>query len=51
MSRAGGHARASLLANRKIPAESPALYDLTATILGVFGIDKPKDMIGRNVLE
>ncbi len=31
-----------LLANRKIAADSPALYDLTATILGVFGIEMPR---------
>ncbi len=37
--------------NRKFTAESPALYDLTASVLGVFGVDKPKDMIGRNVIE
>jgi bisphosphoglycerate-independent phosphoglycerate mutase (AlkP superfamily) len=40
-----------LLANRKIAAETPALYDLTATVLDVFGVEKPKEMIGENVLE
>ena len=39
-----------LVTNRKIQAESPALYDLTATILDIFGIEKPKEMIGRAVL-
>jgi predicted AlkP superfamily phosphohydrolase/phosphomutase len=39
-----------LVANRKIRVESPALYDLTATILDIFGIEKPKEMIGRAVL-
>ena len=39
----------SLLTNRKIKAESPALYDLTATILDIFGIEKPKDMIGKPI--
>ncbi len=39
-----------LVTNRKIRAESPALYDLTATILNTFGIEKPKDMIGENIL-
>lgn len=38
-----------LVTNRKIRAESPALYDLTATILDVFGIEKPKDMIGETI--
>jgi predicted AlkP superfamily phosphohydrolase/phosphomutase len=39
-----------LVTNRKIQAESPALYDLTATILDIFDIEKPKEMIGRAVL-
>ncbi len=38
-----------LATNRKIRAESPALYDLTATILDIFGIAKPKDMIGETI--
>ena len=38
-----------LVANRKIRAESPALYDLTATILDIFGVPKTKDMIGESV--
>jgi predicted AlkP superfamily phosphohydrolase/phosphomutase len=38
-----------LAANRKIRAESPALYDLTATILNIFGIEKPKEMIGESI--
>jgi len=37
--------------NRKFTAEAPALHDLTASVLGVFGVEKPEDMIGRNVLE
>jgi predicted AlkP superfamily phosphohydrolase/phosphomutase len=40
-----------VFANRKIRAEAPALYDLTASVLSVFGIDKPEDMIGVNALE
>jgi len=40
-----------VLANRKIAAESPALYDLTATALNVFGVDTPGEMIGKNILE
>jgi predicted AlkP superfamily phosphohydrolase/phosphomutase len=37
--------------NRKFTAEAPALHDLTASVLGAFGVEKPKDMIGRDVLE
>jgi predicted AlkP superfamily phosphohydrolase/phosphomutase len=37
------------LSNRPIRAESPALTDLTATVLDVFGIRPSKDMIGRTV--
>ncbi len=37
--------------NRKFTAEAPAIHDLTASVLGVFGVERPKDMIGRNVLE
>ncbi len=36
--------------NRKFTAEAPALEDLTASVLGIFGVEKPADMIGRNVL-
>jgi predicted AlkP superfamily phosphohydrolase/phosphomutase len=39
------------LTNRKIIAEAPALFDLTATALAVFGVEKPKEMIGENILE
>jgi predicted AlkP superfamily phosphohydrolase/phosphomutase len=38
-----------VLANRKIRAEAPALYDLTATILDVFGIRKLEAMIGKSI--
>ncbi len=38
-------------ANRKFTAEAPALHDLTAAVLKAFGVDKPKEMIGENVLE
>jgi predicted AlkP superfamily phosphohydrolase/phosphomutase len=38
-----------LVTNRKIRAESPALYDLTATILAVFGLEIPKDVIGETI--
>lgn len=36
--------------NRAIRAESPALYDLTATLLDLLGIPVPRDMIGRSVV-
>jgi predicted AlkP superfamily phosphohydrolase/phosphomutase len=39
-----------LFMNRKIQAVSPALYDLTPTILKIFGIQKPDNMIGQAVL-
>ena len=35
--------------NRKIRAKSPALYDLTATLLDIFGIPIPPEMTGRSV--
>jgi predicted AlkP superfamily phosphohydrolase/phosphomutase len=38
-----------VFANRPIRAETPALYDLTATILAVFGIGKKQDMIGTGI--
>jgi predicted AlkP superfamily phosphohydrolase/phosphomutase len=38
-----------VLANRPIRAPAPALYDLTASILDVFGIQPPKEMTGRTV--
>jgi predicted AlkP superfamily phosphohydrolase/phosphomutase len=38
-----------LVTNQKVKAESPALYDLTVTILDIFGIEKPKEMIGKAI--
>jgi predicted AlkP superfamily phosphohydrolase/phosphomutase len=38
-----------LLTNRKIKAANPTLFDLTATILSVFDIERPPEMIGRNI--
>jgi len=38
-----------VVANRPIRAETPALYDLTATVLDLFGIEKLKDMIGSSI--
>jgi len=40
-----------VLANREIISDSPALFDLTATILGAFGIASTEGMIGKNVLK
>jgi predicted AlkP superfamily phosphohydrolase/phosphomutase len=38
-----------VVANRAIRAAEPALYDLTAAILDVFGVGKSKDMIGTTI--
>jgi len=38
-----------LFTSQKIKSQSPALYDLTTTILSVFGIEKPKEMIGKKI--
>ncbi len=38
-----------LFSNRPIAAETPALYDVTATILAEYGIDKLPEMIGTSV--
>ncbi len=38
------------LANQKAKIESPALFDVTATILNIFGIDLPREMIGKPIL-
>jgi len=38
-----------LFTNRKIDVASPALYDLTPTILKIFGINAPKEMIGKPI--
>jgi len=40
-----------LLSNRKIDAQTPALTDITPTILAEFGIAKTKDMMGRSVFQ
>lgn len=39
-----------LLSSRPIRLERPALHDLTATILDLFGIGKPEDMTGRTAV-
>jgi predicted AlkP superfamily phosphohydrolase/phosphomutase len=38
-----------LAANRKVRPEFPALTDLTATILDIFGLPKTKEMIGETI--
>ena len=38
-----------LLSNEKIKAQSPALYDVTATVLSIFDIPKPGEMVGKTV--
>ena len=38
-----------LFANRKTEVEYPAIYDVTATILDLFGVERPKEMIGKPV--
>ena len=38
-----------LLSNKKIRYNTPALYDLTVTILDEFGIEKPNNMIGESI--
>jgi predicted AlkP superfamily phosphohydrolase/phosphomutase len=40
-----------LLANQAVKADLPALYDLTATIMDVFGIEKPKELIGTSIFK
>jgi len=39
-----------LLTNRKIRMVNPALFDLTATLLNEFDIERPPEMIGRPIL-
>jgi predicted AlkP superfamily phosphohydrolase/phosphomutase len=38
-----------VVANRQIGAAEPALFDVTATVLDVFGVRKTKDMIGTTI--
>jgi len=38
-----------LFTSEKIKADSPALFDLTPTILSQFGIEKPENMVGKKV--
>jgi predicted AlkP superfamily phosphohydrolase/phosphomutase len=38
-----------VLANRPIAAVSPALYDVTATILDIYGIERPREMRGKTI--
>ena len=39
----------SLFTNRQLRLHNPSLVDLPVTILELFGIKRPKDMIGRNI--
>jgi predicted AlkP superfamily phosphohydrolase/phosphomutase len=38
-----------LVANRPIRAESPALYDVTASLLDLFGVERPPALVGKPV--
>jgi predicted AlkP superfamily phosphohydrolase/phosphomutase len=38
-----------LFTSEKIHAPSPALFDLTPTILSLFGIEKPDNMVGQKI--
>jgi predicted AlkP superfamily phosphohydrolase/phosphomutase len=38
-----------VLTDRPIKAEAPALFDLTATILQEYGIERPADMVGKPI--
>jgi predicted AlkP superfamily phosphohydrolase/phosphomutase len=38
-----------LFTSEKIQADSPALFDLTPSILSLFGIEKPKEMVGKKI--
>lgn len=39
-----------IFSNRKIKKQRVSLYDLTPTILKIFGIEKPKEMIGNPII-
>ena len=38
-----------LVANRPVRADHPALYDLTASLLALYGIERPKELVGKPV--
>ncbi len=40
-----------LFSNRKIIGEKPRLHDVPVTVLHAFGIEKPSQMVGQNVIE
>ncbi len=40
-----------IITNRKVTVDDPALTDMAPTILDYFGIQAPKEMTGRAVLE
>ena len=41
----------SLFVNRPLKLKNPKLYDLPVTIIELFGIQRPTDMIGHNLFE
>ncbi|NWF91137.1 MAG: alkaline phosphatase family protein [Ignavibacteriaceae bacterium] len=40
-----------IASNRKLLVEDPALTDIAATVLHLYGIEPPKNMIGRRIFE
>ncbi|MEM6293476.1 MAG: alkaline phosphatase family protein [Myxococcota bacterium] len=40
-----------LFSNRKITGEKPRLHDVPVSVLTAFGIEPPKQMVGKNVLQ
>ncbi|MDA1272737.1 MAG: alkaline phosphatase family protein [Verrucomicrobia bacterium] len=40
-----------LVTNQRITSDSPSLADLTVAVLGEFGIEPPKELIGNDILE
>ena len=37
--------------NKKVELKEPSILDISPTILGQFGISKPKEMQGKNLLK
>jgi len=44
------HVPGVLFCNRPVRARNPALWDIGPTILADFGVEKPKEMTGNNIL-
>jgi len=42
---------AILFCNKPIKKENPALYDLPVSILDIYGIKKPEDMVGKSIFK